>query len=359
MPAPAVYIAFAVVGVVAVGVAFHELVYEPHIAPKFEEWAESFLEKRRQRQRNRQRTGSVLAHSHPFEGSENGARRSADSGQDRRDDEDNNDTAIELEQLAARERDAWRREAASSGLRQRRPVGAMDDSNPSIPYPAMSPTHVLFDTSEPPSPGVRSSSSLSSAPSSLNSSPSHPIIELSEPQPRVAEAASPPPRGMSRGLPTPMSNFSPLSSRAATPSTTLSDHSVFSSRRPTPDISASQALTSAYNTPLGGSVISDCGRPVEDIQSLPGSRIQSPFSDIHSVDARSTPEHVFARSPITSPRVQSPSIGSDLTMDSDDEFDILSPRSGMFSPPSRVGDFHFDGASDASWMSAGRRTPEF
>lgn len=104
-----------------------QLVYEPHIAPKFEEWAESFLEKRRQRQRNRQRTGSVLAHSHPFEGSENGARRSADSGQDRRDDEDNNDTAIELEQLAARERDAWRREAASSGLRQRRPVGAMDD----------------------------------------------------------------------------------------------------------------------------------------------------------------------------------------------------------------------------------------
>ncbi|OJT09022.1 hypothetical protein TRAPUB_47 [Trametes pubescens] len=164
---------------------------------------------------------------------------------------------------------------------------------------------------------------------------------------------------MSRGLPTPMSNFSPLSSRAATPSTVLSDQSVFSSRRPTPDISASQALTSAYNTPLGGSVVSDRGRPLEDIQSFPASRIQSPFSDIHSVDARSTPEHVFAPSPITSPRVQSPSIGSDLTMDSDDEFDILSPRSGMFSPPSRVGDFHFDGASDASWASAGRRTPEF
>ncbi|KAI0638611.1 hypothetical protein C8Q77DRAFT_1091941 [Trametes polyzona] len=357
MPAPAVYIVVAVVGVFAVGAAFHKSVYEPHIAPQLEVWAESFLERRRQRRRQRQ--GSVLANPHPFEaGDENGTRRSKARGDDHNSDVDANSMSIELEQLAARERDAWRgTDGPPSGLRQRRPANAMDESNTFVPYPPMSPTHVLFDTSEPPSPGARSSSSLSSHSSLERNSPLS-TIRLPDPSPRIERSPSPPPRVISPRLPTPMSNFSPVSSRAITPTTTLSDVSAVSSRRATPDITASRALTSAYNTPLGGSVISERGRSLNDMQLFPASRIQSPFSDIHSVDARSSPEHVYARSPDVSPRVQSPSIGSDLTMDPDDEFDILSPRSGMFSPPSRTGDFHY-AASDASWASVGRRSPEF
>ncbi|KAI0650865.1 hypothetical protein C8Q79DRAFT_998612 [Trametes meyenii] len=364
MPGPAVYIAVAVVGVVAVGIAFHELVYEPHIAPKVEVWAESFLERRRQRRRSGQRP--VLVNSHPFEqGDENGTRRSADGRQDKKKaDDDDDSTSIELEQLAAAERNAWRGDAGpSSGLRQRKATGEIDESNTFIPYPAMDPTHVIFDNSEPSSPGGHSSStSLGSSP---NNSPARPTLAISEPQPRTAKSPSIQPRNISPRLPTPMSNFSPVSSRAISPTTTFSDRSAFSSRRRTPDLNASQALTSAYNTPLGGSVISDRARSPSDVHSFPASRIQSPFSDIHSVDARSSPAHVtFARSPIASPRVQSPSIGSDLTMDSDDEFDILSPRSGMFSPPSRVNDFIYhesssQNGSEASWASIGRGTPEF
>ncbi|KAI0355436.1 hypothetical protein OH77DRAFT_1589897 [Trametes cingulata] len=367
MPGPAVYIAVAVVGVVAVGIAFHELVYEPHIAPKVETWAESFIERRKQKRRQRQ--GPVLANPHPFEdGDENSTRRSRDGRKNKKDDgsddSDDGGMSIELERLAAKERDAWRHDSGpSSGLRQRKPAGAMDESNTFIPYPAMSPTHVIFDNSESSSPGARSSPG-SSPGSSVRNSPSHPAIVLSEPQPRAAKSPSPPPRAISPRLPTPMSNYSSISSRAVSPTTTLSERSPLSSRRPIPDISASQALTSAYNTPLGGSVVSDRARSPSDVHSFPASRIQSPFSDIHSVDARSSPEHVsFARSPIASPRVQSPSIGSDLTMDSDEEFDILSPRSGMFSPPSRVDAFLYDDASqhgsDASWASVGRRSPDF
>ncbi|KAI9057637.1 hypothetical protein FKP32DRAFT_1598038 [Trametes sanguinea] len=268
--------------------------------------------------------------------------------------------SIELEQLAAKEREAWRQDAgSSSGLRQRKAASAMDESNISLPYPAMSPTHVIFDTSEPPSPGGRSSS-RSTPLSSKHNSPSQQRAVLPGPRSIVVKSPSPPPRTNSPRLPTPMSNYTPASSRAMTPST----FSERSSGRSTPDIGASQALTSAYNTPLGGSaVLSQRSTTPSDIHSFPSSRVQSPFSDIHSVDARSSPEHVYAHSPITSPRVQSPSIASDLTMDSDDEFDILSPRSAMFSPPSHVGGLFHDNVSqhgsDVSWASVGRRSPEF
>ncbi|OSD04416.1 hypothetical protein PYCCODRAFT_1443724 [Trametes coccinea BRFM310] len=359
MPGPAVYIAFAVVGVVAVGVAFHEFVYEPHIAPKVEIWAESFLERRKQKKRQRQ--GPILADPHPLEqGDENSLRRLVSDPRDKKNDDDDYSMSIELEQLAAKEREAWRQDTGpSSGLRQRKATSAIDESNISIPYPAMSPTHVIFDNSEPPSPGGRSSSG-SSPLSSKHSSPSQQTAVLPGPRSIVVKSPSPPPRNMSPRLPTPMSNYTPVSSRAMTPST----FSERSSGRLSPDLGASQALTSAYNTPLGGSaVLSQRSATPSDIHSFPSSRVQSPFSDIHSVDARSSPEYIHAQSPITSPRVQSPSMGSDLTMESDDEFDILSPRSAMFSPPSHVGGLFRDDVSqhgsDASWASVGRRSPEF
>ena len=216
----------------------------------------------------------------------------------------------------------------------------------------MAPTHVLFDTDEPPSPGAHSI--RTSASPSIENSPAHPLIGLQPATPR-----SPPRRPLSPRLPTPMSNYSSPSPRALTPNTLLSERSPLSSRRPTPDVGSSQAFTSAYNTPLGGSMVSENGR---DVPSHPSTRIQSPFSDIHSVDAHSSPEQVPTfRSPIVSPRVQSPSIGSDITLDSDDDFDVLSPRSGIFSPPNRVDDDLFDTASqhgsEMSWASVGRRSP--
>ncbi|KAI0774715.1 hypothetical protein BD413DRAFT_472337 [Trametes elegans] len=366
MPGPAVYIAVAVVGVFAVGLALHEFVYEPHIAPKVETWAESFLENRRQRRRRRQ--GHVLVDPHPFEqGDENGTRRSTDGSNDKKydDEDDANGMSIELEQLAAKERDAWRHNAGpSSGLRQRKAAGAMDESNVSIPYPPLSPTHVIFDHSEPTSPDALSS--LSSSPrSSPAHSPARSTVVLSEPQPRVAKPPSPPVCSISPRLPTPMSSYSPVSSRAMSPAA-MSERSSLSSRGIALHLAASQALSSAsaYDTPLGGSAFSERSRTPTEVQSIAVSRMQSPFSDIHSVDARGSPEHVtFAPSPVVTTRVRSLSVSSGVTMHSDDDFDILSPRSGMFSPPSRVDDFFYDGASqhgsEGSWASVGRRTPEF
>ncbi|CDO75208.1 hypothetical protein BN946_scf184794.g15 [Trametes cinnabarina] len=330
-----------------------QFVYEPHIAPKVETWAESFLENRRQKKRQRQ--GPVLADPHPLEqGDENSLRRLFSDPRDKKNDDDCS-MSIELEQLAAQEREAWRQGAgSSSGLRQRNAASAMDESNVSIPYPAMTPTHVIFDTSEPPSPGGRSS--IRSTPlSSKNSSPSQPRAVIPGPRSVVVKLPSPPPRNISPRLPTPMSNYTPASSRAISPATLL--------ERSSTDVFAPQASTSAYNTPVGGSIISQRSTSRGDIHSFPSSRGQSPFSEIHSVDARDSPEHIHARSPVASPRVQSPSIGSDLTMESDDEFDILSPRSGMFSPSNRVHVFLRDDVSqhgsDVSWASVGRRSPEF
>ncbi|RPD67403.1 hypothetical protein L227DRAFT_538536 [Lentinus tigrinus ALCF2SS1-6] len=349
MPAPAVYAVFGVIVVVAAGIAFHELVYEPHIAPKVEAWAENFVERRRQRRR--QREGPVLTQPVDEHGDENGSRRSTSFDDNRGD----AGASIELEQLANRERDAWRHSHNASGLRHRRPAGGLDESNTFIPHPVMEPTHVIFDGSEPPSPGH---SIRTSVPSSMDNSPAHPAIVL-QPVPR---SPSPSSRVASPRLPTPMSLYSGPSS----PSITLSERSSLSSRRPTPDLSASQASPSAFHTPLGGSVLFEDGRVVNDPPTDSTSRIQSPFSDIHSVGARSSsPEHVSAaRSPFGSPRVQSPSIASDLTLDSDDEFDVLSPRSGMFSPASRASrdDDPFDvvsqHGSEASWASVdGRHSP--
>ncbi|KAI0751194.1 hypothetical protein C8Q80DRAFT_1156005 [Daedaleopsis nitida] len=352
MPGPAVYAVVGVVAFVAVGIAFHELVYEPHIAPKVEAWAENYLERRRQRRRQRQ--GPTLAQPVRDDGDENSSRRSSVTSDDRSPGPHPGGDSIELEQLAATERNVWRDPSSMAGLRHRRATGLMDESNTVLAHPIITPTHVIIDGSEPPSPGGRSI--RTSAPPSVDNSPAHSVIGLQPPSPR-----SPSPRADSPRMLTPISNSSSLSSPVMTPATTLSERSPLSSRRPTPDIAASQPLTSAYNTPLGGSMVSEDGRLPHDVQSFPSTRIQSPFSDIYSVDAHSSPEQVFT---FTSPaQVRSPSIGSDLTLDSDDEFDILSPRTGIFSPDvaSHVDDDLFDAASqhgsETSWASVGRRSP--
>ena len=107
--------------------------------------------------------------------------------------------------------------------------------------------------------------------------------------------------------------------------------------------------------------------PFVDPLTAPSPRQQSPFSDVHVVSARSSPEHV-----LVAPGTRSPSMASDLTLGSDDEFDVLSPRSGMFSPspslslhsrgppsdgdPFEVGS-QYGGSEAESWASVGRRSP--
>ncbi|KAF9443298.1 hypothetical protein P691DRAFT_679836 [Macrolepiota fuliginosa MF-IS2] len=53
MPAPAVYV-LAVVGTIGAAFAFKHFVYEPHLAPKLEQWAEEYIARRRAKRMQRQ-----------------------------------------------------------------------------------------------------------------------------------------------------------------------------------------------------------------------------------------------------------------------------------------------------------------
>ncbi|KAH9939270.1 uncharacterized protein BXZ73DRAFT_43765 [Epithele typhae] len=353
MPGPAVYVvaAMGAVGAVAVGIAFHQFVYEPLIAPKLEALAESFLENRRQRSRRPVPVPAARVNEH---GDENGSRR---SNERTRDNGDQVTTSIELEQLAASERAAWRHAtgASTSGLRHRRTAGALDESNASLPHRVLTPsqpTHILFDSSAPSSPGGFSSGEMS-----FSNSPAQPSIGLSTINASTSKSSAPPQDPHHR-LPTPVSERSVLSPvpRAATPRTAQAPRFPLSAREsPEADLAASRF--SAYTTPIAGSLLDDDSH----LRGLPqsGSRIQSPFSDIHSADARSSPEAPAAACSPVFPA--SPSVGSDLTLDSDEEFDVMSPRSAMFSPPAHAEDIDpFELAShgsEASWASVGRRSP--
>ena len=251
-------------------------------------------------------------------------------------------------------------------------------AQPDVPihFPVMSPTHVIFDTSAPSSPGGQSI--RTSVLPSLDNSPAYPSMSLSEPsEPRRAtRSPTPSPQVMSPNvrLPTPLSDDYP-SPRATPPPTMLFERSPLSMRQPPADLSASFPASTSYNTPLGGSLLSEAGgaRAYTDPLLNPGaggSRVQSPFSDIHAADAwASSPEHVSPVAGSAQPAflddVRSPSMASDLTLDSDEDFDVMSPRSGMFSPtgrnshvddddPFEVGSQH---ESEASWTSVGPHSP--
>ncbi|KAF9463722.1 hypothetical protein BDZ94DRAFT_1163526 [Collybia nuda] len=125
MPAPAVYI-LAVVGTIAVGIAFKEFVYEPHLAPKIEQWAEEFLARRQARRR--QRAGPIAVPvSNAGVNDEEFLRRSKRSDSDDDNDEGQMRQSIELENLVTREVREWRSEVDRSqprGLRHRTNAGA-------------------------------------------------------------------------------------------------------------------------------------------------------------------------------------------------------------------------------------------
>lgn len=153
MPAPvAVYVVAAIASFAAV-YAFHEFVYEPHIAPAIERWAEDFLENRRARRRV-----PVASTRGPGDGDlgPRGAdpkERTAAREQD----------SIELEGLNLGPVDEWRNEvhrtAPGTGARRRVRVipdtdeGSMsttiDNSFTSLTYTPLAPTHVISNVSSP------------------------------------------------------------------------------------------------------------------------------------------------------------------------------------------------------------------
>ncbi|KZT70265.1 hypothetical protein DAEQUDRAFT_725534 [Daedalea quercina L-15889] len=378
MPAPAVTAVY-VVGAVAVAAgvfAFKEFVYEPHIAPKLEAWAESFVENRR-RQRARRR-GPIPAHPVHEHGDENHSRRSSGSRNvdshprppfpSRADDTDGDDRgmSVELEHLAAHEASASGDDGRQNGLRYRKTAGAMDESNVSIPYRPISPTHVIFDSSTSPTPTSPSSGSRLRSPRGAATPVMH---SLSKSRPSSVDS-----RGAGPIPPTPVSIRSAASSRIQSPYMM----SAMSSRSSSPDVPA------MYNTALMGSIGNVSDRAIASppsipgsrvqsplayyqlaapVPSLPASRIQSPFSDIHAAAARSPT--LSARSGALSPFSQLSEPISDFDLPSDSEDDVMSLRSEMFSPSmsSRQEELAFDvlsmhGSEGSSWGSEGRRTPD-
>lgn len=252
----------------------------------------------------------------------------------------------------------------------------MDESNTFIPYDPMSPTHVIFDSSLPSSPTSSAGSSEFKGRIAPDVPPVRSPSRVSPERYQLPRFDSP--VMLSPRLPTPISNISGPSSRALTPTLTDlgSHHSFPSSRASSPDASAPYVPASMYNTALMGSMhgVLESAYNGDDMDSVTAasSRAISPFSDIYSAAARSPTYSAAPRSPtysatarspvIVSPMVLSP-VYSDLELaseDSDDD-DLLSVRSGMFSPGA-AREINFDAeshdGSEASWASVGRRSPE-
>ncbi|KAG2142762.1 uncharacterized protein EDB93DRAFT_603119 [Suillus bovinus] len=152
MPAPvAVCVVAAIAGVAAV-VAFHEFVFEPHIAPAIERWAENFLANRRARHR-----APVLLSS--IRGSRNG-----DTGSSSADPRERTPAAEEDSiELQGFNLDEWRDQVhrTAPGAIMRRRVGVipdtdegsicstMDESFTSLTHTPLTPTHFISNVSSP------------------------------------------------------------------------------------------------------------------------------------------------------------------------------------------------------------------
>lgn len=155
MPAPvAVYVVAAIAGAAAV-VAFHEFVFEPHIAPAIERWAEDFLAKRRAR-----RGGLVPVRS--TRGSGDGDPGPSDADPRKRTPAREEDS-IELDGLNLGLVDEWRnkvhRTVQGANVRRRVRVipdtdegsisTTIDDSFTSLTHTPLAPTHVISNVSSP------------------------------------------------------------------------------------------------------------------------------------------------------------------------------------------------------------------
>lgn len=155
MPAPvAVYVVAAIAGVAA-AVAFHEFVFEPHIAPAIERWAEDFLAKRRAR-----RGDPVPVPSTRGSGDGDPGPSGADP---RKRSPVREEDFIELEGLNLGHVDEWRntvhRTAQGTSVRRRVRVipetdegsisTTIDDSFTSLTHTPITPVHVISNVSSP------------------------------------------------------------------------------------------------------------------------------------------------------------------------------------------------------------------
>ncbi|KAJ7508275.1 hypothetical protein B0H11DRAFT_1964134 [Mycena galericulata] len=289
MPAPAlvgVYV-LAAVGTVAAGVAFKEFIYEPHIAPRVERWAEEFLAKRRARKQARAGKTAIPVPS--------ATNKRSDDGHDDAGDVDAQST-YELESLVANEVRQWRSQVDVGGsqLRQRKTgtstESALDESNIIIPYSPMTPTHVLFD----PTDGLSVSSPTSTISSRVPTPSPHSTLSHS------TFRTPPPPAVRAPPTPEPSAHGSPARTPAAAPAP-IEDP--FTSPHHVPSLSLSHPLDLDSEADL--ELLS---APASETAS---SRPTSPFSDVSHSHAGTGHEQFYSfASSATTGTVRSPEIGT-------------------------------------------------
>ncbi|KAL4245843.1 hypothetical protein ABKN59_001598 [Abortiporus biennis] len=298
MPGPVVYVA-VVIGTVAAALAFHEFIYEPHIAPKVEAWAESFIERRRRQRENR--NGPIAVPVQEFPMDENQARR------------DERGTEVQASG-----------DDSDRTLRQRNNAGVMEESNVFIPYHPLSPTQVTTDYS--------GSSAVSQSSRSPRSTPRSPA---------------------------PLSNVSRTYSPPISPNDQL-NRSVSSTSSFTPAVLGPQSPTSMVGS-THSEHFSDA-RSALAVDSQPPSRAMSPFSDIHAASTATYNNSSAVTSPfILSPSIGSdfelPSDSEEAVLSPSLRSGMFSPSLVNAEDPFEVGSVQ--GSDDvSSWASVdGRRTP--
>ncbi|KAF8589595.1 hypothetical protein K439DRAFT_322919 [Ramaria rubella] len=256
MPAPGLYVVAVVVGVAA-GFAFKEFVYDPHLAPKIEEWTGAYAAYRREKRRRRTNPHS---HSH------------SDDDEDVRDSEAKSSSGVELEGLVEREMHTF--------LRQRKTVSSdrnalemMEKPNPSIPFVPLSPTPPLSPTSFTDRGDAALPIGRLPMPQSENPFASRASVSSTGSRPAVA------PR-------TPASNPF-ISSPAPSENPSIITAPVASTTSPTSEFASPVPRawpTSEYDFALGGTSSSSRGtsRGTTPFTSAGVSRIGSPFTDARS-----------------------------------------------------------------------------
>lgn len=332
MPAPAVYI-LAIVGTIAAGIAFKEFVYEPHIAPKIEQWAEEFVAKRQARRRHRAGAIPVAVSGYDLTDENVSRRRSkrSDSG----DEENEESQSIELEHLIAKEVREWRSEVDRSQVHKLRHRNnavssssrhVLDESTHEIPFIPMSPMHIIYDPTEPSTPTSTlpsRGSSISARVSSLREAPSE--LTLRSPLPVHPELQAP---ALHSSI-----------SIASTNSTPPSPTPVIHSPRSVPSLSQSYPQELDYEHGL-------------ELLSAPSSRPDTPFSSFsQAFSSNGTPQLNSLYYSLSPPRAPSRSL-SDLDYLSDleepQQHDGMSPRTSVFS----IDDGVRSELSDSSWAGA-------
>ncbi|KAH7922575.1 hypothetical protein BV22DRAFT_1048802 [Leucogyrophana mollusca] len=416
MPAPAaavgVYVVAAIAGTAAI-VAFKEFVYEPHIAPAIERWAEDFVA-RRQARRSR---------SAPVPIAVSGDTR-PDAGSKRDDDEAE---TFELEGLVAREVDEWRNEVHRSRtlsggtLRLRKSAisrdvhtnsistTSIDESIASLPYTPIAPTHVISNVSSPLTPSVsisvrtptrtaRQESFSTISPAHYESSPIFSARHSPSIFPSHQGSSSPifGPVVPDHALYTDESPFSPVVVLGSAPNMTsvqspgrslspASDNSPtphglgsLSERYPAPP-SPPILLSPAMSPPP--ELLSIPTSPNPDVLSAPSSRSGTPFSSFsisgpalpilppsshsaraNSISPRSPRSPSLQSAPTESPSLSLASFASPrshtisdadfLSVDNDDD-EVLSVASGASRPPSAQHGARSHGHAGSAFEDAG------